>query len=102
MLVAKIEIWPHGDHEAAFEIARVGIANVSQGAPISNYEMTALMEREKREYVMRGEINSFERDLGWEPLMQRAMSTLFLAERLSHQVPYDDPVAQLLRKGQHG
>lgn len=99
MLVAKVEVWPNGDYERAFEIARLGIANVSGLADISNYELTALMERDKHEYVMRSEVNSHERALGWEPLLQRSMTSLFLAERLAHQVPYDDPVAQLLRKG---
>lgn len=99
MLVAKIEVWPGGNFERAFEIARLGIANVSGLADISNYELTALMERDKHEYVMRSEVNSHERALGWEPLVQRSMTSLFLAERLAHQVPYDDPTAQLLRKG---
>lgn len=98
MLVVKVEVWPGGDYARSFEISRVGIANVSKMTPVSNYEMTALMERDKLEYVARAEINSHERNLGWEPLVQRAMTSLFLAERLSHQVPYDDPMANLLRK----
>lgn len=99
MLVARIEVWPGGDFDRAFEIARLGIANVSELADVSNYELTALMERDKSEYVLRSEVNSHQRSLGWEPLVQRSMTSLFLAERLSHQIPYDDPIAQHLRKG---
>lgn len=99
MLVVKVQVWPQGEVDKAFEISRVGIANVTGCADISNYELTALMERDKREYVLRSEVNSFERALGWEPLVQRSMTSLFLAERLAHQISYDDPVAQLLRKG---
>lgn len=101
MLVVKVEVWPGGNVGRAFEISRVGIANVSHLDDVSDYEMTALMERDKQEYVLRSEVNKHQRDLGWEPLVQRAMTSLFLAERLAHAVPYDDPVAQFLREGSY-
>lgn len=99
MLVVKVEIWPGGDFDRAFEISRVGIANVSQGAAVSNYEMTALMDRYGCESVLTSEINSHERSLGWVPLVKRGMTNLFLADRMSQPGAYDDPIAELLRKG---
>lgn len=97
MLVVKAEIWPKGNGGAAYEIARVGIANVSGLAPISDYVMTALLARDAEEYVLRSEINKHERDLGWVPLAKRALTGVHLAERLSHEVPVTDPVANILR-----
>ena len=102
MLVVRVEVWPAGDAAAAFEIARVGLANVTGTDPISDYEMTALMARDRAEYVLKGEINKHERGLGWEPLVRRAVSSLFLSETVSHAASYYDPVADLLRKGRHG
>lgn len=99
MLVVKVEVWPGGDTDRAFEISRIGIANVSGMAPISNYEMTALVDRDRAERVVRSEINSHERDLGWEALVKRAMTNLFLADRVGQPGAYGDPVAELLRKG---
>jgi hypothetical protein len=98
MLVVKVEVWPGGNADRAFEISRIGIANTSNLADISNYEMTALMEMDGAEHVLRSEINAHERSLGWAPLVKRAMTSLYLAERLAHGVPYDDPVAEHLRK----
>lgn len=98
MLVLKVEIWPGGERDRAYEISRVGIVNTSGVQEFSDYEMTALMDRGSSEYVLRAEVNKHERSLGWEPLVQRSMTALFLSERLAHGVPYDDPVAELLRK----
>jgi hypothetical protein len=101
MLIVKVEVWPGGNFDQAFEISRVGIANVSSLADISNYEMTALMDRDKKEFVLRSEINSHERASGWAPLAKRAMTALYLRDRLSQEVPYDDPVAEHLRRAKH-
>lgn len=37
MLVVKVEIWPGGDSERAYEIDRLYAGNVSRLAPTSNY-----------------------------------------------------------------
>lgn len=99
MLVVKVEVWPGGDPDRAVEISRVGIANVSGMVPVSDYEMTALVDRDADEQVVKAEINSHERSLGWAALVKRAMTNLFLADRMSQPGAYDDPVAELLRKG---
>lgn len=99
MLVVKVEIWPGGAFDQAFEISRVGICNVSNLAEISNYEMTALMDRESCETVVHAEINSHQRNTGWVPLVQRSMTNLFIADRMARLGVYDDPVAEHLRKG---
>jgi hypothetical protein len=98
VLVIKTEIWPGGDVDRAYEISRIGICNVSKLAPISDYEMTALTHCDTRdEKVSKMEINKHERALGWEPLARRAITGLFMPDLLVPG-PYDDPVAQLLRK----
>lgn len=99
MLVVKVEVWPGGEPDRAFEISRIGIANVSGMAPVSDYEMTALVARDRHERVLKSEINSHERDLGWEPLVKRAMNNICLGDRMSQPGAYDDPVAEFLRKG---
>jgi hypothetical protein len=99
VLVVKVEIWPGGSFDRAFEISRIGIANVSNLAEVSDYEMTALLDRDKDETVLCSEINSHERNLGWTPLVKRAMTNIFLADRLSRPGAYDDQVAELLRRG---
>lgn len=101
MLVVKVEIWPHGRAESLFEIARLGIGNVTPGEPVADYRMTGLLDRDKRERAVQCEINKHERDLGWEPLVRRAVSNLILSAELLQEIPYDDPVARLLRKGSH-
>lgn len=100
MLVVKTEIWPGGYYDRAYEICRMGIANVSNLADISDYEMTALTGRDQDEKVVRMEINKHERALGWEPLVRRAVTGLFMPDLLV-TASYDDPVAQLLRKDPH-
>jgi hypothetical protein len=99
MLVIKAEIWPGGDVGRAFEISRIGIANVSQLRRYSDYEVTALMGRDTDEYVVRTHITSHDRQSGWVPLARRTMTNIFLSEERGPQIPYDDPVAELLRKG---
>lgn len=99
MLVVKIEVWPGGEADRATEISRVGIVNLSGMAPISNYEMTALISRDGEEHVVKSEINSHERNAGWAPLVRRVMTNIHLADSVLHLGAYDDPVAELLRKG---
>lgn len=99
MLVLKTEIWPRGNASKAFEIARIGIANVTPGEPVADYVMTAIVSRDTHEEVVRAEINKHQRDLGWQPLVRRGVTALFLEDRVAYAAPYDDPVAELLRKG---
>jgi hypothetical protein len=99
VLVVKVEVWPGGIFSRAFEVSRVGIANVSDLARHSDYEVTALMSRDRDERVVRTKIRSHDRELGWVPLVQRSMTGIFLMDKTGHEVPYGDPVAELLRKG---
>lgn len=101
MLVVKVEIWPGGSADRAFEVSRLGIANVSGMSDISDYELTALLSRDRDEFVMRSKIVGHQRTQGWVPLVRRSMTNVFLGERAMDEVPYDDPVAELLRKGGH-
>lgn len=99
MLVVKVEIWPGAEADRAYEISRVGIANVSGLSEVSDYEMTALVDRGPNEYAIRQEINKHERAHGWAPLVRRAMTGIHLADPGVDVVPYDDPIVELLRKG---
>lgn len=101
MLVVKVEVWPGGDDRRAFEISRIGIANVSQLQRFSDYEVTALLARDLEEEVVRTEIREHDREYGWLPLVRRTMTNLYLRAELATEVSYDDSVAQLLRKGSH-
>lgn len=101
MLVVKVEVWPNGDDRRAFEISRIGIVNISQLQQFSDYEVTALLSRDLEEEVVKTEIRQHDREVGWLPLVRRVISNLFLRDEMTSGVSYDDPVAQLLRKGSH-
>lgn len=99
MLIVKVEIWPGGEFDRAFEITRLGIANVTRPAAVCDYELTALLQRDSDERVHKSRINAHVRSDGWIPLVRRATMNMFLEDRTLPPIPYDDPVAELLRKG---
>lgn len=99
MLVVKVEVWPGGDGDGACELARIGLANTTGRAEIANYDLVALLDRDRAERVVRSEVNQHQRVHGWVPLVRRAMTEVYLSEPETHGAPYDDPIAQLLRKG---
>lgn len=70
MLVLRVEVWPGGDHGRAYEIARVGIANVSGLAPVSDYRVVCHDERGER----CGTVPAHARAAGWLPLAVRALT----------------------------
>lgn len=98
MLVVKVEVWPGGDPHRAFEIARIGAANVSGLADVSDYEVVALLGQHEDEETVRSYIDKHERSAGWLPLVRRILTNLILRRELTSEAPYDDPVAELLRK----
>lgn len=99
MLVVKAEIWPGGDFDRAFEISRIGIANLSGPVDVSDYKVTALLARERGEIVVQSKVHSHQRELGWVPLVKRALTSIHLADDLAQPCAYDDAIAELLRKG---
>lgn len=99
MLVVKVEVWPGGDADRAVEISRVGISNMTELRAVSDYEMVALLDRDKDEHVVKGRITGHERALGWAALTRRALLNLFYGEDATRGIAYDDPTAELLRKG---
>jgi len=99
MLVIKTEIWPHGEVENRFEIARIGIINCrGHGTPdIADYSVVGLLERDKAEYVAEGILLAHFRQNGWEPLAARALRE---QERAPIFHPdYTQSVVDLLRRG---
>jgi hypothetical protein len=101
MLVVKVEVWPGGDEGQAFEISRIGVANVSLLDDVSDYEVTALLDRVAQEQVVKTEVLKHERSTGWAPLVRRVLTNILLRGELCRDGTYDDPVAKLLRRGDH-
>lgn len=101
MLVVRVEVWPGGDGGRAFEISRLGLANVSQLGDVADYEITALTDRDSVEKVMKAEVLKHERSTGWMVLLRRTLTTLLLRDELTSPGAYDDEVAVLLRRGGH-
>ena len=102
MLVVTVNVWPGGDADRCSEVARIGLANKTGLADFSNYDLVALLDRDREERVIRSEVNQHERAQGWVPLARRALTEIHLSEPQVHGVDYDDPLAVLLRKGSHG
>lgn len=99
MLVVTVSVWPGGEFDRAEESARLGLANTTGSAEYANYDLVALLNSDVGECVIRSEINAHERAQGWVPLVRRALTEIHLAEYETHAAPYDDPIAELLRKG---
>ena len=72
-MVVKIEVWPGGSPTRAFEIARLGIANRGGTPQVADYDVLALLGRERREIVCYSEVLKHQRDYGWESLVMRAI-----------------------------
>lgn len=97
MLVVKAEIWPRGEADERFEIARIGIANRSNNVRgVADYNIVGLLGRDKQEWVTQGMLLGHVRSLGWQPLVARALTEQ--EDGLLHS-DYVDSVAELLRKG---
>lgn len=70
MLVVRVEVWPGGDEKRRREIDRIEIGNVSNLAPVSDYEV----RRDRATAMVRGH----ERSAGAWLLIRRAMGVLGL------------------------
>lgn len=101
MLVVKVEVWPGGDAKRAREISRIGISNTSELSPVSNYDVTALMNRDGVEEVLQTEVCNHEREAGWSALVRRVLTNILLARELCMVRAYDDPTAVHIRRGEH-
>lgn len=100
MLVVKVEVWPGGDDSRAFEISRIGIANQTWLKPSSDYLVTALLEREVEEKVFATHVYDHKRDHGSLHLVHTALTAVMHTHETESR-PYDDPIAQLLRRDGH-
>lgn len=76
MLVIKAEIWPGGDLDSRYEIARIGIIN--RGGPVSHtladYDIVGIMGRDRQEWIREGVVRQHFRYNGWQPLVARALT----------------------------
>lgn len=99
MLVVRVEVWPARDAAKVFEIARLGVVNDSGVAEFSDYTVTALLHREATESVHGAKVHDHRRSHGWMPLVRRSVSAISCE---SGRLPYDDPIAEILRRNGHG
>ena len=99
MLVVRVEIWPFGKSENAYEISRIGISNVTPESEDSTYEATAIIGRTAAEEVYGTVIDHHERSAGWLALVRRVLTNFILKDDLARPLSYDDPTAEHLRKG---
>lgn len=71
MLVVTIEVWPGGDPDRPRRIARIGAANLSDVADVSDYAAVLIIDDE---LVGVGHIVGHQRDLGPLELVRRVIS----------------------------
>lgn len=58
MLMVRIELWPGGNRQAATEIGRMAIANISDLAETSDYRVKARDDHGEVEVQVRGHLRS--------------------------------------------
>lgn len=99
MLVIKAEIWPHGEVENRFEIARIGIIN--RGAhstpSLADYNVITILGRDRTERVTEGVLLAHVRQIGWQPLAVRALEEH--GAPTSFHPEYTQAVVDLLKRG---
>lgn len=98
MLVIKAEIWPQGDVEGRFEIARIGIINRDSraDAAIADYNVVTILGRDGKEKILEGVVLAHIRNHGWQQLTSQA---LFERGPDIFHPEYTQTVVGLLRKG---
>ena len=97
MLVIKAEIWPQGDVDSRFEIARLGIINRGGDSIIGDYNVIGLLERDRTEFVRADVLLAHDRRNGWRPLTSRALHACG-SPGLFHP-EYVQTVVELLKRG---
>jgi hypothetical protein len=96
MLVIKTEIWPGGDVEGKFEIARIGIINRGGSGVLADYNVIGILGRDTKEVLMEGLVLAHLRPHGWMPLAARALSERGIS---AFHPEYTQAVADLLKRG---
>lgn len=96
MLVIKAEIWPCGEVDERFEIARIGIINCGGSGVVADYNVISILGRDQREWVTQSVVVDHMRPLGWQPLLIRALMSEVPVEM--HR-KYVETVVDLLKRG---
>jgi hypothetical protein len=96
MLVIKAEIWPHGEVDERFEIARIGITNIGGHQAVADYTVIGIHGRDREEWVTQGVVTSHIRQHGWRPLAIRALTA---GGPLALHQEYVSAVVDLLKRG---
>ena len=76
MMRVIVEIHPRGVSQLRRTIATIDIANISELAPLSDYQVRADVEGQKRQ----GLVFAHNRDDGWAPLVRRAIDAVTRSE----------------------
>ena len=72
MMRVIVEIHPRGVSQLRRTIATIDIANISELAPLSDYQVHADVDGEKRQ----GVVYAHKREAGWGPLVERAIALI--------------------------
>lgn len=96
MLVVKAEIWPHGEVDNRFEIARIGIIHRRSQGDLADYNIIGLLNRDKHDHVMQAIALAHARSSGWRRL---AACALLQDEAPIFRPEYVAETIELLKKG---
>lgn len=98
MLVIKTEIWPRGDINSRFEIARIGIINQGDSltSGIADYNVISILDRDQEERTAEGVLVAHFRQNGWRPLAARALAVD--TQSLFHP-DYTRTIVDVLKRG---
>ena len=87
MMVVKVELWPGGYEDRAWEVGRLGLANVSDLVEVSDY--VAVLVRKvpgfDEEEVTTRFVAGHRRSDGFEPLVARLMDDESIASQETHR-----------------
>lgn len=77
MLIVKVEMWPFGSEENAYEIGRLSAANISECNGVSSYEvrLSETVEQDERKPILEFQVHDHRRSDGAWPLIQKALNT---------------------------
>lgn len=94
MLVIKVEIWPSGNERAARELGKVGLANASRLAELSDYLLVRFDDTGSTEA---GKLEQHRRGDGFWPLLAAAATPESWAELTEDEARVVEDMLETLR-----
>ena len=83
MIRVTVELWPDGNQSGRRTLAKIDISNISQLAPISDYDYKLLESRNGVPHQDEGLVVKHNRDDGVLKLLHLVLST-YLSKKKSH------------------